>query len=409
MTMRVQTVLMLMVALAMMGLASCDHYNCNNGPNLGATSCSGTTTTTTGSTSSAYAFAVDEDGTIDGFTLDTAAGTFAASTGYTGPSTPLNTPGQGMVVAQSQYLYALYTGTGQIFGFTISSTGSLTAISGSPFSASYLIASTVGGRQSMITNPGGTLLFVLDQSASEVYVYQIGTGGVLTLASSSPVTLPFEPENMGTDGLGNFLYITEIGTQVVPELAAYSINASNGSLTVVTGSPFSFGTYGLEQVVGDPSGKYLIGTEGEVTGNPALYVFSIAQAGAANAGAVTPVTGSPFLTATGFTPYTIAVQPSSGGDLVYSFSVSSSDAANPIEGYTLNTSTGALTPISGSPFSTLDTGTWGQFDQSGAYLFVYDSALTQVVPLEVGTGGVLTQPIPPVTTIDGFWAVTDPN
>jgi hypothetical protein len=32
-----------------------------------------------------------------------------------------------------------------------------------------------------------------------------------------------------------------------------------------------------------------------------------------------------------------------------------------------------------------------------------------LAPLEVGSGGVLTQPISPVTTVDGYWTVTDPN
>jgi 6-phosphogluconolactonase (cycloisomerase 2 family) len=271
-----------------------------------------------------------------------------------------------------------------------------------------MIGSTVGGTRAMIVNPAGTLLFVLDQSADAVYVYQIGSGGTLTLASSSPVFVPFSPENMATDGLGSYLYVTEDDTQNIPQLAAFTINSSTGSLTVIPGSPFSFGSYGMVQVEGDPSGKYLIGTTGSVVGDPHLYVFTITQSGT-NAGAVTQVSGSPFLTATGFSPYAIAVQSNSGGDLVASFSITSTGTYNPVEVYQLNTTTGALTPVSGSPFTTLATGVWGQFDQSGALLIVYDSALTQLAPLEVGSGGVLTQPISPVTTVDGYWTVTDPN
>ena len=39
MTMRVRAGLMLMAALAMMGLASCGHYICSEGANFGASTC----------------------------------------------------------------------------------------------------------------------------------------------------------------------------------------------------------------------------------------------------------------------------------------------------------------------------------------------------------------------------------
>jgi hypothetical protein len=406
MTMRVRAILMLMAALAMMSLAGCGHYICGAG--FGASTCTTGPSPPGGSTTAAFAFAIDPAGTVDGLTLNTSAGTFGPTPSYTGPTTPQNTSGEGSVVAQGQYLYTLFSGTGQIYGFTISSTGGLTAMTNSPFSAAYLIGSTVGGTQAMITNPAGTLLFVIDQSAGSVYTYQIAAGGALTLAANSPTYLPFEPENMATDGLGNFLYVTEIGTQTVPELAAYSINSSTGGLTVVPGSPFSFGTFGMAQVQGEPSGLYLVGTTSTVFGDDHLYVFNIAQSGTANAGAVTLASGSPYTTPTGSSPVAIAVAPNVGGNLVYSFSVDSTGTYNPIEGYVLSTS-GTLSPVSGSPFTALSTGGWGQFDQSGAYLFVYDSTTGDLNSYDIGTGGVLTQPITSVPTISGYWSITDPN
>jgi hypothetical protein len=116
------------------------------------------------------------------------------------------------------------------------------------------------------------------------------------------------------------------------------------------------------------------------------------------------------------------VQPTStGGEFVYSFSVNDGDSGyNPIEGFSLNTS-GALAELSTSPFSNTTTpqmglGSYGQFDQSGLYLFVYSSVtsggttVTQLGVWDVGTGGALTQPISPATfTTPGYWAVTDPQ
>ncbi len=413
MTKLVRTGLMLIAAVAMMGLASCDHYVCTSGANFGNSTCTAGPLSLGGggggSTNTAFAFAVDEAGTIDSFTLNTSANTFQATTGYIGPTVPQNEEGSGMVVAQKKFLYAAFPGTGQIYGWSIGSGGGLTAISGvSPFDAPYLIGAPSGGSQSMITNPAGTLLFVDDTSVEGVYVYQIGSSGALSVVNGSPFPVPFFPGNLTTDGLGKYLYVaTETNGN---QIAAYSIGSSSSSspgvLTAVSGSPFS---YAMLQVQGDPSGNYLIG----ITGISAdLYVFSIAQSGT-SAGAITQV-GLPVLTQ--YSPYSIAVQPNSGGNLVYSFSINGDDTGyNPIEGYQL-TSTGGLTRLSGSPFSNVSDGSSAQFDQSGQFLFPYSTVVNQgtgVVTItlgvdDVGSGGALTQPISPATFATlGVWAVTD--
>jgi 6-phosphogluconolactonase len=416
MTMRVRAGLTMILAVATMGLASCDHYNCASGPNLG-TSCTSTatgtgvgTTGTTGTTSgatSAFVFAGDSTGTIDSDTLS--ASTFAATSGYTGPTAPANIAVVGMAVAQGLYLYAVYYEAGEIFGWSIGSDGSLTAIAGSPFPASYLLNSAQpGGWQTMITNPTGTLLFVEDLGGTAIYTYQIGQGGVLTAANNgSPLIVPGLPENLAIDGLGKFLYVTLEPVGDIPEVGAYAINSS-GPLTAVPGTPFSYPMY---QVHGEPSGKYLIGTASD-SAISSLYVFNIQSTGT-NAGAISPVTGAPFPTV--YPPYSIAVQPNTGGDLIYSFSLSNTTTTtgsyNPIEGYQLNTSTGALTAISGSPF-TVSSGNLGQFDQSGTWLSVYSvsGGTAQLGVLAVGSGGALTQPVSAVDlTALGPWVITDPN
>jgi hypothetical protein len=141
-------------------------------------------------------------------------------------------------------------------------------------------------------------------------------------------------------------------------------------------------------------------------------VYSIDQ----TTGAASQASGSPVTTT--YSPYTIAMQPpSSNGEFVYAFSIN--DGANgfyPIEGYQLNTSTGALTAITGSPFSNnVFLGEWGQFDQSGSNLVVYSNVLTQsgfvtqLGPMSVASDGTLTDPVAPITLpTAGYWVVTDP-
>jgi hypothetical protein len=396
MRMRVRAVLMLMVALAMIELAGCGHYNCSSGANFGASSCtsSGTGISGTGGTGgsgstgtpTAFAFSgVSGTAGISGFTFSAAATNIYPTLNYTVATAPTSGGGE-LIVAQGKYLYGAFYGTGlysQIYGWSIDSTGNLTPISGSPFTLPGWTGAILG---SMATNPAGTMLFRADAGAylgeSTVYAMQIGVDGALTQVAGSPFSIPFAPGGMTTDGQGDYLYVLALASSESPvEIGAYSIGGS-GTLTAVVGSPF---VYPMAEVVGDASGRYLIGTTSGINGADAhLYVFAIQPTGS-NAGAISPVPGSPFTTL--YSPYSIALQSNPGGVLLYSFSLLTDGTFNPIEGYQLNPSTGALTPVSGSPF--LDfLGSGGEFDQSGNYLFVINA--TTLTAYQVSSAGQLT-------------------
>jgi hypothetical protein len=435
MTMRVRAVLMLAAGLAVMGLASCGHYTC--GATFGSSSCTpssgglGTSGGGGGSATAAFVFVADAagtgtTGTIDGYTLNTTAATFGPTPSYTAPATPLNDNGVGLVVAQEKFLYTGFASTEQILGWSIGSDGSLTA-AGSPYAAPFMSSVPAGfGTQSIMVNPAGTLLF-FSTFLNNVYVYQIGTGGVLTAATGSPFTVSFSG-NLATDGLGNYLYITDASGHAGTGIAAYVIGsgcATTGgtcTLTAVPGSPFTGANYSMWQVQGEPTGKYLIGTTGQsvaVNGadNDNLYVFGITTSGA-NAGAITQL-GS---VATGTnSPLSVAVQSNTNGNLVYSFGIEDSALGfNPVDGFSLN-STGALTQLSTSPFSNAAVGDQGALDQNGAFLFVYGAIFNestqtftyQMGAFDVGTGsnlGTLTEPTSTLTlTNGGYFAVTDPQ
>jgi hypothetical protein len=222
--------------------------------------------------------------------------------------------------------------------------------------------------------------------------------------------------NLATDGLGKYLYVTAEGSSVHTgsEIGAYTIGSS-GALTAVPGSPFGFPMW---QVQGEPTGKYLIGTSGhslDVNGSDDdnLYVFSITQTGSSE-GALTVVPGSPFATVS--SPFSIAAQSDTNGDLVFSFGVNDTlTGFNSPEGYSIGSS-GTLTAVSGSPFSNAALGDFGAFDQSGAFLFLYGAIINsgtdvvtyQLSAFDVSSSG-LTQPTTTLTLpTAGVWAVTDP-
>jgi len=213
--------------------------------------------------------------------------------------------------------------------------------------------------------------------------------------------------------LGAYLYITATSfNHTGSEVGAYSIGtgANLGVLTVVSGSPFPLPMW---QVAGEPTGQFLIGTTGQslsVNGvdNNFLYVFGITPSGP-NAGALTAVSNSPFITA--HSPMGIAVQSNAGGNLVYSFGLSDLGTSfNPAEGYTID-STGTLAAVSGSPFSSAEAGDVGQFDQSGNILFDYGGLFDGTTIVYNVTGFAITDEAPGAAsttlTYGGFWVATD--
>jgi hypothetical protein len=424
MTMRVRAALMLVIAFGMMGLASCGHYIC--GANFGNSTCAAGPVSLsgggTGNTAAAFVFVADgtaSPGIVVGYTLDTAATppTLKATPNYTAPTTPNLDSGIGMAVAQKQFLYAAFGSTRTIYGWTISAAGILTPVSGSPFNLPLTFQTAATGEfdtARVITDPAGTHLFVADDVGAQIFVYSIGSGGVLT-AVGSPAAVGFPPGNMATDGSGHYLYVTNtsLGNHTGTEIAAYSIGAT-GALTVVAGSPFTGLNFAMWQVQGEPTGKYLIGT----TGNSAaplfnqgdsgkdddqLYVFSINSSGV-----IAPV-GSPFPTT--HSPFSIAVESDSGGNLIESFGWNALGSGfNPVESFVLSSS-GGLSVANGSPFSNAEVGSEGKFDQSGGLLFIYGGIFNQstvvysVTGFEV-SGSNLTTPTG-IGTYGGYWVLTD--
>ncbi len=119
---------------------------------------------------------------------------------------------------------------------------------------------------------------------------------------------------------------------------AYTIDAASGALTAVPGSPFTAGENPVSAAV-DVSGRFLFVANNANTANGnSVSAFSIDS----NTGVLTPVSGSPFA-ASPF-PLFVAVDPS--GQYVYV----GLDSSPGIAAFVINQATGGLTPMAGSPF-----------------------------------------------------------
>src|SRR3984885_656496 len=119
------------------------------------------------------------------------------------------------------------------------------------------------------------------------------------------------------------------------DVFAYFINRDNGYLTPVPGAPFPVNR-AMTAVAVHPSGDYVYAAASEQAAGDGIAVFQLQSNGS-----LTEISGSPFATQPG--PQALAVDPA--GHYLYV-----ADYSNYIEVFQINPSTGALSEAAGSPY-----------------------------------------------------------
>jgi 6-phosphogluconolactonase len=328
--------------------------------------------------------------TILGAGLST-SGTFTALT--TVPPTLPSSVGTDMVIVSKKFLYMPQDDSSTIQAFAIDrTTGTLTPISGSPFPSV--------SADSVASDPTGRFLFVGSDTTGQISVFQINaTTGALVAAPGSPFSafnLDFA-HTLAVDGSGKFLYASQ-GSHFLP-IYGFSIDQNTGALSQVIGSPFVLNVAGVRA---DFTGKYTVGLTG-IVGDNHLYVFAIDP----TTGTLAPVTGSPFATSA-TTPYDLRVHPSS--QFVYSFGQDINGNVAAIEGFQLDPTTGALTALTGSPFTGLPTVAGCKWDQGGGEAFCANAIAPTFTVLDTNTStGALAHTVTDlnVTSSNVAFAPTD--
>ncbi len=194
--------------------------------------------------------------------------------------------------------------------------------------------------------------------AKFMYVNPLGAGGPDALAIQSNGTMTLEtggsaynniPMTMAIDPSGSFVFQTALQYQLTPQggLFVYAIDRSTGSLSSPPGSAYSIPETVFTDVV-DNSGKFLY-----VQGTSGVYGFSI-QSGT---GALTALPGSPFADAGGPSSpgFNTPAKLMSVDQMNHFLYVSTSGG---ISAYMIDSNTGVLTPIAGSPFGSSVSGSW---------------------------------------------------
>jgi 6-phosphogluconolactonase (cycloisomerase 2 family) len=278
----------------------------------------------------------------------------------------------------SDYVYTVSASSGNVNGFAVDfQTGILSQITGSPFQTGFTRETT------LVPSPDGKFLYVLSGSEdSKVIEFAVGTDGKLYGQHTYSLTGTY-PSAMAIDAAGKFLYIAfkyQPGfTPASPGaggVTIFPINSDNtlGTAVTINGSPFLAVGNNPVAISVSPSicsPTPVISTNTACTGatgagHQNVFVYIVDQEAPPNAtvlgyaqntstGALTPLSGttlsSSLKTWQGYTagvaPSAIATDPT--GRFVYV----TDQNANQIYGYSIDSQqSGNLTPLVSSPYGT---------------------------------------------------------
>jgi 6-phosphogluconolactonase len=307
--------------------------------------------------------------------------------------------GTGFTVSCADYLAHFYVANAAdntLLAYSIDATTGVAALIGAPTVTGASPYATVGF--TFADNKRGSsccaqYVFVGDEGSHEVSAFTVDpTTGALTAVPGSPIAAGTDPQALAVLQFAgaDTLYVANAGSNNV---SAYTIDSSTGALTEQQGSPVAVG--------GSPTSIVL-------DFNGGLGVAYVANHGGSNDISaffmdLTPVPGSPFH-ADG-SPLSLALGPQ--GRFLYS---ANPDAKNPsISGFSVDLSSGALTPLSGSPFL-IPVSHYIATDQTGAYLYVTLGASIVGYAIDATTGALTQlQGFPVATGANAYSITVDPT
>jgi 6-phosphogluconolactonase len=338
--------------------------------------------------------------------------TCVASSTVTCPATGSGSP-TGIDYA---YVANSATSANDVDAYNLSS-GTLTAVSGSPFSFDY-------SPSSMVVTPADTFLYAATDSALStgyIYGYSIGTGGALTVLGGGNPQIEENDAALAVSPGGEWL----LTLPTAGLLNVYSINTSTGAVggTLEYSYPLTSAPTGTTtpiSIAAAPSGEYVaaaLGTGGAnvfsfdtTTGSPlagqnpvgidpgsaASGIYALAFDSnnylyCATTNGLQVFSVSSGLTVTPLQTYTLGAQPRSIAiNSTSTFVYVGNEADGTISAYSIGTG-GVLTAISGSPFTGPTSVNSLAIDSTGTYLIAsgYNSS-TGIQLFSIGTTGALT-------------------
>jgi 6-phosphogluconolactonase len=278
---------------------------------------------------------------VSAFQIDGATG---ALTPVPGSPFPAGSQPKGVALVSSGNLELLFVAnesSDDISAFQINpASGALTAVPGSPFLG---VDSPIG----ITANPAATLLYVTSLNSNVVSGFQISAStGALSPVPGTPPTTGQTPMGLLFDPDGRFLYVAD---HMQNTFSGYSVDTVNGSLARVSGPAVaSTGCPGCH--AGDTRPTRLIANP-----NHTIAYASNVEAGTLstfqiNNGSLSPLSAD---VATGQHPFGMAFDPQG------SFLYVANKVDNTISGFSVNPTTGVLSPLPNSPFPASASGPVG--------------------------------------------------
>jgi 6-phosphogluconolactonase (cycloisomerase 2 family) len=225
--------------------------------------------------------------------------------------------------------------------------------------------------------------FVTNSGAGQVSVFAVSKSGSLSLVPGSPFSAGAGAEFLTFDAVHKLLFVSNQGTNTV---SAFSVNSSTGMLTSVPGTPFITGARPTGIAV-DPMGRFVFVAN---QASNSISVFLIA----AN-GSLSPAAGSPVAVSS---PFGLAIN--SAGTVLFAnnFPDSQTSDLNTVSSFQIGVN-GVVTPVSGSPFNTASSTGFASSiglaaDLSGKFLFVGDHMAQSIVSFNIAASGALTPVMP---------------
>ena len=284
-----------------------------------------------------------------------------------GAGNGLGTPGGGGSTPHAgSPVYVTNSSAGSVSVYQLDqTTGALQRTTGSPV--------TTGGSSpdSMATDPSKKFLLVANSSSSTISVFNVdSTTAALSAVSGSPFGTPANSVRMVVQPNGSFVY-TLSGTQIL----GYSLNSTSGTLALLSGFPVSLNGSGETGLALSPNGGFLYAS------NPSTNVitsFAIGSSGALTQLATTsPLQGSPtYLTF------------DSSGNFLFGINVGGSLGAGSVSVFSV-LPTGALTEVSGSPFLAGTMPVSAVFSQGALYVVNQTSNSVSAFRLNSSTGQLI--------------------
>ena len=228
------------------------------------------------------------------FEIDSGSGALTEVTGS--PFFAHANPTEILITASGKFVYVSNPTLGRVTAFTFSSTsGALAEVPLSPFlSGDGALGLAVDGSEHFlyVANPSASNLPALS-NVGNVSAFSIDqTTGALTQLTGSPFTASVgnNPAELAVDPRGQYLYAVTSGSSF--SVWCFTINSATGQLLTASGSPFSVTAGNLFALI-DPSGHFFY-----IGGGTAIAGYTYNQ----STGSPTAMPNSPFSTGTPATP-----------------------------------------------------------------------------------------------------------